>query len=490
MEGVNATLAHPHQLPSVINTTMATNFTQDDLHSFLTDKLGPRRRPMPEVISLTFVYTLILVTGVIGNVCTCLVITRNHYMQTATNYYLFSLAISDVLTLILGLPPELYSIWEAYPYVFGEPFCIFKTFVSETTSYASILTITAFTIERYIAICHPIRSHTMSNLPRVVRIIVILWGIACVFALPYAIHTRTFYFLAIPGTATDTYFGVPIQSSLQCNILPVWISRIKYMFQITTFLFFFAPMTLISILYILIGIQLRKSGKRLGQRKNESFNSNCGKAQKQSRRTVLKMLVAVVVAFFVCWAPFHAQRLMTTYVDVWTPKLIDAQSTLFYISGVLYFVSSTVNPILYNLMSKKYRQAFRDTLCKCFISRNQRAISRLERTGTYFASNNRESEYVRREGGGSNNGNTPRLTRLYSNDTDDPPNVPPTTTFVNYSAINGQSPQTLPLNSDHRQNDYSPWSETIGMATHKQNGAKIQLVTAPDGKPKYNGTFV
>jgi hypothetical protein len=33
------------------------------------------------------------------------------------------------------------------------------------------------------------------------------------------------------------------------------------------------------------------------------------------------------------------------------------------ITGILYYVSSTINPILYNLMSLRYRQAFRDTLC-------------------------------------------------------------------------------------------------------------------------------
>ena len=44
--------------------------------------------------------------------------------------------------------------------------------------------------------------------------------------------------------------------------------------------------------------------------------------------------VAVVVAFFLCWAPFHAQRLLTNYVKVWTPPLLHVQSTLFYISGM------------------------------------------------------------------------------------------------------------------------------------------------------------
>lgn len=72
--------------------------------------------------------------------------------------------------------------------------------------------------------------------------------------------------------------------------------------------------------------------------------------------------VAVVVAFFVCWAPFHAQRLMVLYVQKWTKQLLDIQMILFYISGVLYYISSTINPILYNIMSLKFRKAFRDTL--------------------------------------------------------------------------------------------------------------------------------
>jgi len=49
----------------------------------------------------------------------------------------------------------------------------------------------------------------------------------------------------------------------------------------------------------------------------------------------VSLSVAVVVAFFVQWAPFHAQRLLTSYVptEKWTPALIKFQSDLFYVSG-------------------------------------------------------------------------------------------------------------------------------------------------------------
>ncbi|GIX80176.1 pyrokinin-1 receptor [Caerostris extrusa] len=86
----------------------------------------------------------LLMTGVTGNICTCIVITRNRYMHTATNYYLFNLAVSDLMLLILGLPAELYQLWYKYPYIFGEPFCILRGLTSEMSTNASILTITMF----------------------------------------------------------------------------------------------------------------------------------------------------------------------------------------------------------------------------------------------------------------------------------------------------------------------------------------------------------
>ena len=52
---------------------------------------------------------------------------------------------------------------------------------------------------------------------------------------------------------------------------------------------------------------------------------------------LLRVSVAVVVAFFICWAPFHAQRLMTALIpdEKWStePKLHEIQTALFYISG-------------------------------------------------------------------------------------------------------------------------------------------------------------
>ncbi|KAH9399103.1 G-protein coupled receptor [Tyrophagus putrescentiae] len=75
---------------------------------------------------------------------------------------------------------------------------------------------------------------------------------------------------------------------------------------------------------------------------------------------------AVVVAFFVCFAPFHAQRLMAIYVKNPSSYEKVAFNTLTYISGVAYYLTATINPILYSIMSVRFRQAFHDTFVRTF----------------------------------------------------------------------------------------------------------------------------
>ena len=65
-------------------------------------KLRSLQIPDHILYPVTIIYILMFIMGVIGNVAVCLVIVHNKSMHTATNYYLFSLAISDLIILILG----------------------------------------------------------------------------------------------------------------------------------------------------------------------------------------------------------------------------------------------------------------------------------------------------------------------------------------------------------------------------------------------------
>lgn len=63
------------------------------------------------------------------------------------------------------------------------------------------------------------------------------------------------------------------------------------------------------------------------------------------------------MAFFLCWAPFHAQRLVAIYGS--GNDHLTVYVVMTYISGILYYLSTCINPLLYNLMSNKFREAFK-----------------------------------------------------------------------------------------------------------------------------------
>lgn len=210
-------------------------------NEILTEYYGPKRDPLYVVIPMTFVYMCIFVTGFVGNISTCVVIARNRPMHTATNYYLFSLAISDLCLLLAGVPQEVYQIWSKYPYVFGEVFCVLRGLMAETSANATVLTITSFTVERYLAICHPFLQHTMSKLSRAIRLILVVWVVSVVLATPMALQ-----------------FGVQtnVHGLEYCGLKRILV---EHSFEMSSVVMFVVPMTIITILYVLIGLKLRTS---------------------------------------------------------------------------------------------------------------------------------------------------------------------------------------------------------------------------------------
>ena len=88
----------------VDNISMSDSINESfNLQQYVVSYMGTRRIwGLPESVAVTIVYSIILVTGVVGNVLTCVVIRKNAYMHTATNFYLFSLATSDILSVVWG----------------------------------------------------------------------------------------------------------------------------------------------------------------------------------------------------------------------------------------------------------------------------------------------------------------------------------------------------------------------------------------------------
>lgn len=217
------------------------NSTED----YLAFLYGPKRSHL--FLPMTWVYALIFIVGVSGNLLVCLVILKRRNMKTPTNYYLFSLAVSDLLVLLLGMPLEVYEMWSNYPFLFGLVGCYFKTALFETVCFASILSVTTVSVERYVAILHPFRAKMKSTRRRALRIISALWILSVLFSLPNASTHGIMvqYFpnhTEVPGSAT-------------CAVVkPMWVYNC--IIQVTSFLFYVLPISVISVLYCLMGLKV------------------------------------------------------------------------------------------------------------------------------------------------------------------------------------------------------------------------------------------
>ncbi|NXG78293.1 NMUR2 protein, partial [Baryphthengus martii] len=319
------------------------NSTED----YLALLYGPRRSHL--FLPMALVYTLIFIVGVVGNFLVCLVILKHRNMKTPTNYYLFSLAISDLLVLLFGMPLEVYEMWSNYPFLFGPIGCYLKTALFETVCFASILNVTTVSVERYIAILHPFRAKLESTHKRALRTIVVLWVLSVLFALP---NTGTH------GIMLQYYpNGTLVPGSDTCTVvMPMWIYNC--IVQITSFLFYVLPMGVISVLYYLMGLRLKGD-------KSLEVEEMAVNVQRPSRKSVTKMLFVLVMVFAICWAPFHIDRLFFSFVVEWTEPLANIFNLIHVVSGVFFYLSSAVNPIIYNLLSQRFRMAFLSVISPC-----------------------------------------------------------------------------------------------------------------------------
>ncbi|XP_060714383.1 neuromedin-U receptor 2 [Tachysurus vachellii] len=356
----------PCNISSFNHTGNGSGFCQPQtMEDILLRLLGPRRSPFFLPVTLTYIF--IFVTGVLGNLLTCTVITKHKKMRTPTNLYLFSLAISDLLVLLFGMPLEIYDLWQNYPFPFGEIICCFKIFLFETVCFASVLNVMVLSIERYVAVVHPLKTRYAITNKHAQRVIGGVWAVSLVCAIPNtSLHGLHYY-----------YLPEKVLESATCNLLkPQWIYNL--VIQVTTILFYFIPMTVISVLYIVIGIRLGREQRQKGRKLGKNCNADTSwKIQVESgrKRQITKMLSVVVLAFAICWAPFHIDRLLWSFITNWTDHLHNIFEYVHILSGVLFYLSSAINPIIYNLLSSRFRERFFELMCRHPEVNTRRSIS-------------------------------------------------------------------------------------------------------------------
>ncbi|XP_049890786.1 thyrotropin-releasing hormone receptor b [Epinephelus moara] len=302
---------------------------------------------------------VICALGIVGNVMVILVVLTTKHMRTPTNCYLVSLAVADLMVLTAaGLPTITDSIFGSW--VFGRYGCLCITYFQYLGINASSCSITAFTIERYIAICHPIKAQFLCTLSRAKKIILFVWAFTSLYCVMW------FYLSDIQEQVYDNITIITCGYRVPRKFyLPI------YFFDFGVF--FVLPLLLSAVLYGLIARILflnplpsdPKDKKKNGQnnhtnnKKTSCKNSRHSSSTATSRRQVTKMLAVVVILFAALWMPYRTLVVVNSFLD---RAYLDSWFLLF--CRICIYLNSAINPVIYNAMSQKFRAAFRK-ICGC-----------------------------------------------------------------------------------------------------------------------------
>ncbi|XP_050797042.1 thyrotropin-releasing hormone receptor isoform X2 [Gopherus flavomarginatus] len=333
--------------------------------------------PSQEVISIDYqVVTILLVLlicglGIVGNIMVVLVVLRTKHMRTPTNCYLVSLAVADLMVLVAaGLPnitESLYGSW-----VYGYMGCLCITYLQYLGINASSCSITAFTVERYIAICHPIKAQFLCTFSRAKKIIIFVWTFTSIYC------TLWFFLLDLN---TVVYKDAIVVS---CGYK---VSRSYYspIYMMDFGIFYVVPMILATVLYGLIARILflnpipsdPKENSKI--RKNNSTHQNKTMNSKMtnrgfsstiaSRRQVTKMLAVVVILFAFLWMPYRTLVVVNSFLS--NPF---QENWFLLFCRICIYLNSAINPVIYNLMSQKFRASFKK-LCNCQQKQSEKPAS-------------------------------------------------------------------------------------------------------------------
>uniref|UniRef100_A0A8V0Z6L9 Growth hormone secretagogue receptor type 1 n=1 Tax=Gallus gallus TaxID=9031 RepID=A0A8V0Z6L9_CHICK len=239
--------------------------------------------PAPVLTGITVACVLLFVVGVLGNLMTMLVVSRFRDMRTTTNFYLSSMAFSDLL-IFLCMPLDLFRLWQYRPWNFGDLLCKLFQFISESCTYSTILNITALSVERYVAICFPLRAKVIITKRKVKLVILILWAVSFISAGPIFVLVGVEHENGTNPLSTNECRATEYAIRSGLLTIMVWISSI----------FFFLPVFCLTVLYSLIG-------RKLWRRKRKNIGPSTIIRDKNNKQTV-KMLVNTLSSAVFCFS--------------------------------------------------------------------------------------------------------------------------------------------------------------------------------------------
>ncbi|XP_041854672.1 tachykinin receptor 1a [Melanotaenia boesemani] len=320
------------------NTTISSNDTNNNR----TEEGNQFVQPVWRIVLWAIAYSCIVIVSVVGNVTVIWIIMAHKRMRTVTNYFLLNLAFAEAsmsaFNTVINFTYAVHNEW-----YFGLVYCRFHNFFPIAAVFASIYSMTAIALDRYMAIIHPLQQRMSSTETKIV--VAVIWVLALLLAFPQYYYSTTVQF-------TDRvvcYIEWPEYTV--CNF--------EKMYQVcVAILIYFLPLLVMGCAYLAVGLTLWAS-------EIPGDSSDRYREQLTAKRKVVKMMIVVVCTFATCWLPYHIYFLLHQFL----PHLLEEPfMQQFYLAIMWLAMSSTMyNPIIYCCLNDRFRAGFKQAFhcCPC-----------------------------------------------------------------------------------------------------------------------------
>ncbi|NXN18059.1 CML1 protein, partial [Indicator maculatus] len=290
------------------------------------------------------IYSVSCVLGILGNGLVIAIITLK--MKKSVNAVWFlNLAVADFLFNIF-LPINIAYTAMSYHWVFGTVMCKLNSFLLILNMYTSVFLLTTISLDRYVSVVFPVwaQNHRCPSLAYLVCLGV--WTVGVVMSCPSLVFRDT----AQAHSSVICFSNFSLSRNASYQALALVRHRTV---NVTRFLAgYVLPITVITFCYVAIAFNLRRN--RLAKSKKP-----------------FKIIVTIIVTFFLCWSPYHLLNLLETEPDM-IPRSVF--QVFIPITTALAASNSCMNPVLYVFMGQDFKK-FKVTI----LSRLVNALS--EETG-------------------------------------------------------------------------------------------------------------
>ncbi|XP_060114084.1 chemerin-like receptor 1 [Heteronotia binoei] len=293
------------------------------------------------------VYSIAFVLGVVGNGLVIFV-TGFRMKRTVNTIWFLNLAIADfVFTFFLPLSVAHTALGFHWP--FGKALCKLNSTVAFFNMFASVFLLTVISMDRCISVACPVWAQNCRTARLASLVALGVWAAALMLSFPHLVFRDTRK-SPTNENITHCYNNFALSTEFQSEEV-VRLEQYRHRaIVLTRFVAgFLVPFTIILVCYGIIAAKLK--GNRL-VRSGRPF----------------KIMVAVVLAFFICWFPYHVFSFLEMSLAVVTPW----QQTLLVVgtplaSGLAY-LNSCLNPFLYVFVGQDFREKLRMSLLAAFES--------------------------------------------------------------------------------------------------------------------------